>query len=129
MKLNSDCLRAILLSVESLDYNQCLTLSSLSELLPEYSWECLNYHCLKLCESGYLTAQLTPERGNVLPVVSRIQDLTFSGHQFLENIRSDTIWSDVKEVSGKIGSHSVSAISQIATAVITALINRHFGLT
>ena len=55
-------------------------------------------------------------------------DLTPKGHEFLANIREDTIWNNVKTVSAKVGSKSLGAISQIASSVIAEIIKSQFGL-
>lgn len=58
-----------------------------------------------------------------------ISDLSPEGHEFLNNIRDDTNWHKTKEVAGKIGSFSLNMLSQIATNIVTSLINTHTGLT
>ena len=57
-----------------------------------------------------------------------VVDLTPKGHEFLANIREDTIWNNVKTVSSKVGSKSLNAISQIASAVVTEIIKSQLGL-
>mgnify|MGYP002958432843 FL=1 len=65
---------------------------------------------------------------SVMPEVGRIYDMTYAGHQFLANIRSDNIWKGTKAIASKIGSSSLDAITQIASNVITELIKAQFGL-
>lgn len=47
MKLNPDCIRDILVTVESTEYNSAYTIDKLHEKLPAYTVEELNYHCFK----------------------------------------------------------------------------------
>lgn len=63
------------------------------------------------------------------PVIRTIGDLTFSGHQFLETIRSYTVWNKVSIACKNIGSNSFNVISQIATEVLCSLIKTHIGLS
>lgn len=128
MKLNPDCIRDILISVESMEYGTAYTLKKLCNDLPQYSTDELNYHCLKLIESDFIQADSVPIPKSYLSQITRIYDLTFSGHQFLANIRSDNIWNGVKSIGCKIGSLSLEALTQIASNVITELIKFQFGL-
>ena len=128
MKLNPDCVRDILLVVESLpnlkNYYR-FDRESVSELFPNYSFDEIMYHTRQCDLSGFLhnaSATMNYE-------TYTISDLTPKGHQFLADIRSDTIWNNVKEVSKKVGSNSLSSLSQIATGVITQIIKMQLGLT
>jgi len=38
------------------------------------------------------------------------------------------VWNGVKSVAGKVGATSLSALTQIATNVVTELIKAQFGL-
>ena len=57
-----------------------------------------------------------------------IGDLSPAGHEFLANIRKDTVWNGVKSVAGKVGATSLSALTQIAANVVTELVKAQFGL-
>ncbi len=128
MKLNPDCIRDILISIESMEYNSTYTISKLNTDLPQYSMEELNYHCLHLIDAGFITADSIDIAKSVLPQVGRIYDLTFSGHQFLANIRSDNVWTSVKDIGGKVGAYSLEAITQIASNIISEIIKAHLSL-
>lgn len=125
MKLNNDCIRDILLSVESMDYNEEWTIDNLILLLTDYSEDELQYHCIKLHEAGFLKAITVRSLRSPLQI-ARIQDLTFEGHQFLANIRSDKNWNTTKKIAKSIGANSISAITQIASNIVTSLIQNQF---
>lgn len=55
-----------------------------------------------------------------------VRSLTNSGHNFLDNIRSDDIWSKVKKQAGELSEHL--GLPVIA-AVAEATVKKHFGLT
>lgn len=100
MKLNPDCLRDVLLVVETnASTSQWVEAKT---LLAEVNW---------FMDEGFL-----------------IKDLTPSGHQFLADIREDTNWNKVKSVLKKVGSFSISAITQAAAGVVQADIQKHLGL-
>lgn len=128
MKLNPDCVRDILLAVESLPDVKHFFLfdsESISELFPRYSHEEVMYH-LRQCELNDFL--LHPSHDSNYETYT-VYDLTPKGHQFLANIRENKIWNGVKSIAGKIGSTSLDSIVQIASNVISELIKSQFGIT
>lgn len=126
MKLNPDCMRDVLIVMESAGYLEELQPSVVYKALPAYTEEEINYSIIKLKEAGFIDAIIREYNSRV--AILRLDDITYIGHQFLADVRSDNVWNDVKEVSKKVGSNSISAISQIATGVITAIIKNQLGL-
>lgn len=53
---------------------------------------------------------------------NRVISITYKGHEFLEKIRSETIWSKTKENLKPIGAMTIEIISQVASNVITQMI-------
>ncbi|MDD7333864.1 MAG: DUF2513 domain-containing protein [Lachnospiraceae bacterium] len=127
MKLNPNCVRDILIAVETnTGYNTYFDYPSEIEKAPSlsnYSDDEIRYHILQ-CEKAYLIEiRSTDLCGNYA-----ISDLTPKGHEFLANIRSETVWNNVKNVSSKIGANSLTALSQIASGIVTALIKSQLGI-
>lgn len=128
MKLNPNCIRDILIAVEeNTGYNFYLDYPSERDKCPSlepYADDEIRYHIYQCYKAGLIELNGREDlAGNI-----GIQDLTPSGHSFLANIRSDNIWKDVKEISSKVGSSSLSALSQIATGVVSAIIKSQLGL-
>lgn len=126
MKLNPDCVRDILLYVEECtDYHVacCISPKSLKPPLDSYPSNVVMYHVEQCIMSNYFSKSSVDISNNVT-----IKGLSPVGHQFIDNVRSDTIWNDVKVVSSKVGTKSLDALMQIATGVITALIQNQLGL-
>lgn len=128
MKLNPDCIRQILITVESMEYGTVYTLSCLNEKLPDYSEDELNYHCLQLIDAGLLNAKAINVMGCITPQIWRVFDLTYPGHQFLADIRSDTTWNKTKDIAKTVGSESLHALKDIAVSVVTSAIQNKLGL-
>ena len=128
MKLDADCVRSVLLAVEALNYGEDTNPDKLHALLPEYSVEQLEYTCLMLGDGGYLNLMTVELPMQYTPGVKAVTSLTYAGHEFIANIRKDTIWSGVKDIAAKLGTNSLSGLSQIASGVVTALIKYQFGL-
>lgn len=122
MRLNPDCVRDILLTVEELsgfgsyvefrDSEDC-------DRLKEYSLDTVRYH-IKQCElSGFFTKVTWYLSGECV-----VQDLSPAGHEFISNIRADTNWSKVKSKAKIVGSESLSVLAQIAGQVISAMLTQ-----
>lgn len=128
MKLNPDCIRDILLTIEAkTDFHQSwyFNLSNdFDEPLSNYTSDEIIYHISQCDKAGLIDGCRFYDNGEA----GYVGDLSPYGHQFLADIRSDTVWSNVKEVSKKVGSNSLQAISQIATGVITEIIKAQLGL-
>lgn len=126
MKLNPDCIRDILLYVEnSTDYRKpcCIGPNRLPESLTIYPVNELMYHVDQCQMSEYFSKATSDLNGNV-----SIKGLSPLGHQFIDNVRNDNVWNDVKIVSSKIGSKSLTALMQISSGVIRTLIEHQLGL-
>lgn len=126
MKLNINCVRDVLLQCENIPFNGSYSFSQLTSLLPNYTDDEIAYTCLKLHEGNYLHI-VTKNYGSNVCVV-RINDISFQGHEFLNNIRSNKVWNDVLAVGDKIGTSSINGFVQIATGVVTALIKNQLGI-
>lgn len=123
MELNKDCVRDVLLSCEELlkmdeeGYMNSLSYEELEQVLPNYKTEYIIYTVVKLKEAGFLDVKVTRASGNIL-VDLRIYDITFNGHEFLNNIRDDDNWKKVKDIAKSVGAFSINMIAQIAVGVI-----------
>lgn len=126
MKLNPDCMRDILIVMENAGYQETLSPNAIYSSLPGYSEDEINYSIIKLEEAGFIDAIISEYDTGI--AILRLDDITYLGHQFLSDVRSDSIWKNVKEISKKVGSNSIASISQIASGVITAIIQNQLGL-
>ena len=63
MKINPDCVRDILINIESFEYGSAHTIDQMCSELPRYSYEELDYHCLHLYDAGFLTLPMPKGRG------------------------------------------------------------------
>lgn len=123
MELNKDCVRDVLLSCEELlkmdedGYMNSLPYEELGQALPNYKTEDIIYTVVKLKEAGFLDVKVIKALGNIL-VDLRIYDITFNGHEFLNDIRDDDNWKKVKDIAKSVGAFSINMIAQIAVGVI-----------
>lgn len=128
MKLDFDCVRDILFYLEKeiyIDENftlHCSDINSLCEKNRNYEKGKILYTVLKLYEGGYIRLfgefEPKPNLANNYPVDGMIiTEITFKGHQYIDSIRDNNIWNQVKS---KAASLSFSIISQIAVKLITS---------
>jgi hypothetical protein len=125
MKLTPDCVRDILLTIEDNEFGNCLTLDDLCEKLPNYTQNEIHYACLKLNEGGYLDSDVIYMCGQSMPGIL-VNDLTFTGHEFLENIKSPSNWSKIMNGCKKVGTFSLPFVKEIAVQVIKKSISDGF---
>lgn len=120
MKLNVDCVRDILLVIESKNLGVQYTLEDIQQQLNnEYSFDDIYYCCYQLYNNNMIDAfviDLSLQRQ--LPHIKYITELTFSGHSFLENIKNDNNWNKTKQKLNEIGSYSLDIIKEVAKHAI-----------
>lgn len=127
MKLNPDCVRAILLTTEeNTGFRQLMTFArgiKRFPLLSSYDDDEVLYH-IRQCHKADLLECSQFTANSVT-----ITDLTPAGHEFLCHIHENKIWNGVKSIAAKIGVTSLNAFTQIASNVATELIKAYFGLS
>ena len=126
MRLNIDCIRDIMFEVEKLQFNQVLEFNELVEKLPTYTPDELAYTTIKLNEAGLLLATISNTYAGTL--VSTLDDLTYSGHLFIADVRSDNIWGKTKSILAKLGSESIPIVSRVASTLMAEFISKQINL-
>ncbi len=128
MELNKDCVRDILLKCgELLQMNDDGTMNvlqsgDLKEVLPDYDLSVIKYSVLKMDEADLINARIISFDDSIVGEFL-IFDITYFGHEFIEQIKDDNNWNKVKDVAKKVGSSSIDILLQIATGVLTNKIN------
>lgn len=122
MKLNYDCVRSVLLTVEKsktideeLNLNP-LTVETIFEQLPKYEDNEILYTIEKLKEAGYINAALQFAAGHFID--GAVSSITYSGHEYLDNIREPEVWRKVKAILKNAGAITLPLISQAAQMLI-----------
>ena len=123
MKLNQDCVRDLLLYLEkNLSYGNDVKINNL--VLKKYSQTDLIYSTEKLNEAGYLNCMISK---GITPPFILVKSITYSGHQFLDNIRDDSIWNKAKSILKPLKSVSIEIISQTLSKVIIQYIDQQIS--
>ena len=124
MKLNIDCIRDLLLAIESeVNFAEDLKYPSVninslckSDFLKKYQKQDICYTALKLNEGGFIDLTSTYGDNRITSIL--IDSLTYEGHQFLESIKSPNVWAKTKNKAAKIGSFAIDVISEIAVGYV-----------
>ncbi|MEE4561606.1 DUF2513 domain-containing protein [Paenibacillus polymyxa] len=116
MQLKHDLVRNVLLTIESNEYGTRLTQSNFKEapLLTDCDLTDFVYTVERLYEAGFIDAEIAHMAFNSVSV--RVKSITWSGHQFLDNIRDNKVWSETKKISSKVASVSLGILSEVAAS-------------
>ena len=119
MKRDLDLVRSILLEIENHDS----ALPNQDFRIEGYSPEEVTYNALLLHEAGYIKGIISKSQyGNsIYP-----SQLTWKGHEFLDEARDKTVWKKAKEVANKSGSTSLSIFKTILTRVAASQVDQAF---
>ena len=116
MKRNMDLVRLILLKIEAEH-----KLSEIENIaIPGFDQETIAYHCEMLFQAGLISEYKTFEPLKGVFLGFSVGGLTWSGHDFLEKIRDESVWGKTKEVIKKKGLPLIiETIKTIANAILT----------
>ena len=123
MKINYDCVRALLLCLENeLEFDDEfrypeLKFDKVCEIIPDYSPQDIAYSTLMLSEADYINVLIVPGDNKFNGAI--YTGITFEGHQYLDSIRSDKVWDKIKK---KLSTEGVSLTLQIVKNVATSTI-------
>ena len=126
MKLNHECVRQIMLTIESdIPYSEQMHKGELlkHKNLKDFNESEILYSILRINEAGFINCRIHEGDNNSIYLLF-LYNLTWSGHQFLDNIRDPEVWRKTKSVTSKFASASLTLISNIAAEVIVRMIDK-----
>lgn len=116
MKRDMDLTRDLLLFIEAnpkMDGSREFYFNETESMgFNEYSIDEISYHLALLVEAGFVDGAATSA------VPCTIRRLTWEGHEFLDNIKNDDIWSKTKERISGLKSTALSVVAAIAESEI-----------
>lgn len=113
MKLDWDCVRAILIATEALDGERDVVAPA---SLPGFTEDEVVEHIRLLCEAGFIEGF----PGGPRPTFAR--RLTWGGHELLATLRSKELWSQVKLAAKESGlALSFEVVKALASRLIDTL--------
>lgn len=104
MKRNDDLLRDILIKVEAQRDWLIHVPQTISQTLEEREFV---YHVNLLCDAGFMTQ-----------VSKSGYRMTNHGHDYLDAIRSDTVWNKTKVGAARVGGMTIGMMKDLAVAYL-----------
>ena len=117
MKLKHNCVRDILIYCEnSIQFGENLSwqpifLKNFCDDLPKHSRDDIAYTLLLLEEAGYIEAHIMEADNGICEIL--VYRLTYSGHEFIDVIKSDTVWKKMQSVISSVGSVSLPILQDL----------------
>lgn len=119
MKLNKDCVREVLIYLEEhLGYNDHLDASTIQ--IDPYTSEEILYTISLLSEARYIKA--IPIRNLSAATSYFVVSILMPGHDLLDNIRDNTVWTKTKKTASKFTSVSLNILSSVASNVLSTML-------
>jgi hypothetical protein len=113
MERNWETIREILIAAENLQEDNTLSLSDFDN---ERAYD-ISYHVELLEESGLVYATLSKTLGGG-PTDFFLRRLTWHGHELLDSIRSDSVWSKTKSTFQEKGlGMTFELVKEVAVAI------------
>ena len=125
MKLNYDCMRDVLIELEkNLKIDDRLVFSDLEfdniskmDSLSKYSNQDIYYSIYIMDEIGFIDGEIIFADGGIPHTVS-VSNIRYPGHEFLQTIKSDTVWNTVKSKIKPVTDLSIPIIAEVAKSLI-----------
>lgn len=124
MELNLTCIRDLLIYLEkelTLDDSLMFQSIDLTELadapeLNQYSRKELFYTIYNLEQVGFIQTYVQYADNSVY--ICEVENINYTGHEFLQNIKPLSVWQSLKQKLKPLGSASLPVISQVASQII-----------
>ena len=130
MKRDPDLVRDILVQIEdgweyfstTSDETAAILGTENEESLSEEEAERIDYHMHLLVGAGFIETQGTGDGW----IVNRI---TWAGHDFLDSVRDDEVWSQTKAGVKHAGGFTIDLAKELAKGLIRKKIEDHTGVS
>lgn len=129
MKLNPDCVRDVLIWLEDnlkINEDNSFTVMHLIDLnngLSQYNEDEIYYTVYNLFQVHFIEGKFSLLPSGI-PKICEIHNITWNGHQFLNNIRPKSIWDATKAGASKLGIMSISALNVLAMEISKAVVTK-----
>lgn len=122
MRLDHDCIRDILLYIEeNTSYENSICFDDICSFFSvKYSEDVILYHVDKITEANFVSTFYASD------APQEISSLTWTGHEYLDNIRDKSVWEKLKQ-SG-LSSMSLDIAKDLAQEIITSIVKNKLHL-
>ena len=95
-------------------------------LCSKYLIDDIKYCIIKLKEAGMIDAVIYGRTDKIS--FMDIDDITWLGHEFLNNIRDDGVWNQIKNKAGTLAKVSLSVVADIAKEIAASALKSKLGI-
>ena len=125
MQRDMELIRKILFAIEKEYVDVWLDYSDLK--IEGYDFKTVGYHCSILYDAGLVYDYKGQYAGNELYFFG-VGRLTWEGHDLLDKISSETVWSKTKEtITSKGLPFVIDVVKEVASAVTVAMVKSATG--
>lgn len=121
MKRDMDLVRRLLFYIEENQENEPLQSGEIN--IDGHEEGAIGYHLKIMADGGLIDAQDITTFDSV-SYDFFIRNITWYGHEFLDSVRDDGLWTRTKEALKPVGSASLSVVMNLAAS----LLNKQLGL-
>lgn len=122
MQLDMDCVRDVLLALEQLtdvDENHLhrrVTTKKICEIVPDFSEKEVYNALYTLYQADFIEADKIDfcDGSDII-----VEAITWPGYELLNNLRSDEVWSSVKEKIKPFGTVSMQVLANLAAKIVS----------
>lgn len=127
MKLDLNCVRDVLIELEEFPIGSYSN-ESFKKSIAEHGSENVLYALVKLSEAKYINAEYIRTMDG-RPHIGGIFDLTFAGHEFLNSVRSPSVWERLKESTVDGGTACLKVVGDIAVEILKEIAKQKLHLS
>ena len=126
MKRDMDMVRDVLLAIEAGNSMNLISLTQSMSISSNEDLQSLVYHLdMLIDQTGFVSGTKAHTMGgkNWLDL-----NLTWPGHEFLDDIRDPEIWKQTKAGAEKVGGFSIDLVGALAKGFLKKKIEQHTGI-
>lgn len=124
MKRDMDLVRSILMKVA--DSDRPVTIEELAD--EEHDRQLVGYHISIMNDAGLIKASLRSADNDPYYFCS-VSSLTWEGNDFLDIVRSDTVWEKTKStISKTVGSTTFEIVKSVAAKISATMLMAQLGM-
>lgn len=126
MKLDINCVRDVLIELESFPIG-CYNLMAFHKSIEKHGKDCVLYTLIKLSEAGYINS-VYGRTSDGRPHIDSVYDISFSGHEFLADIKPQSNWDKLSAAFKQGGGASLKVAANVAIDLGTEALKFKLGL-
>jgi hypothetical protein len=114
MKRDIDLVRKLLFAIESTEFSSRLE----NPVIEGYDQVTVDHHVYLMSEAGLVDAIPIDSFGSGPHKRAAARALTWAGHDAVEVLRNDTVWTKTKAAVARVGGASMQMVIEVASSIV-----------